>query len=154
EYNPGEELATGKGRPVRGPEASLGRRIAALVAILSLAGALGSVGFAVATGDLWRLPVVLIVEAVAVVGLWHGLTRRGAARVAGLLLAAASLLVVILVVVTGDYRGVPFAIAIVLILLSAAAARYALGPDSQHLQATALSRRNGLPATHPVLIMN
>jgi diacylglycerol kinase family enzyme len=124
------------------------------VAILSFLAALASVGFAVARGDLWRLPVVLIVEALAVVGLWYGLSRRGAARVAGLLVAATALLVVIIVVLTGDYRGVPFIVAIALVLLSAAAARYALHPDLQKVHAAALSRHVAPPAAHPVLIMN
>ena len=54
----------------------LGRRLAALLAIAGLVGALVAVGFAVIRGDAWRLPLVLVAVAAAVVGLWYALSRR------------------------------------------------------------------------------
>jgi diacylglycerol kinase family enzyme len=130
------------------------RRIAAITALLGLAGALVAVGFAVTWGDAWRLPVVLVAAAVAVLGLWYAVSRRGPTSWLGLTVAVVGLVTLVVVVLTADYRGLPFVLAIVLILVSAGAARYALERDRRTLQ---VSVRSGGPAgrpAHPVLIMN
>ena len=95
---------------------------------LALLGALVAVGFAVIRGDAWRLPLVLVAVAAAVVGLWYALSRRGAPSWMGTLVAGAGLLTLVLVILTADYRGLPFVVAVALILVSASAARYALRP--------------------------
>jgi len=133
---------------------ALSRRLAALAAVACLAGALVSVGFAVRWGDAWRLPVVLVAAAIAVMGLWYGVSRRGPTSWLGVAAAAVALVTVLVVVLTADYRGIPFALAIVLILVSAGAARYGLGRDRRTLQGrTQVGASLPRPA-HPVLIMN
>jgi diacylglycerol kinase family enzyme len=129
------------------------RRIAAVSAIACLLGALVAVAFAVIRGDAWRLPVVLIAAAVAVLGLWFALSRRGPASWLGVATAAVALTALFIVVLTADYRGLPFVLAIVLILASAGSARYALGRDARTLQARITSDPAPRPV-RPVLIMN
>lgn len=131
-----------------------GRRLAALVAIAGLIGALLSVGFAIIRGDAWRLPVVLVAVAAAVAGLWYLVSRRGPASMVGGLVAGGGILVFFLVFLTGDYHGLPFVTAIALVAVSAGTARYALHRDERTLRSAS---RPGAPAVaprHPVLIMN
>ncbi len=107
--------------------------------------------FAIIRGDAWRLPLVLVAVAVAVVGLWYALSRRGAASLVGMLLAGAGLVIVVVVTLTADHRGIPLAVAIALILISAVAARYAVRrdlPGGAEL-GTVMPR-----PSHPVLIIN
>ncbi len=137
-----------------GDRPALLRRLAALIAITGLVGALVAAGVAVIRGDAWRVPLVIVAAAVAVVGLWYALSRRGVVSVVGAALAVAGLLAVILVIVTTDHRGLPFVVASVLMLVSAATARYALGRDRQSLR-TGKVRGTATPRpSHPVLIMN
>ncbi len=144
-----------KGRQSIRDKPAVGRRLAALLAIAGLVGALVSVGFAVVRGDAWRLPLVLVAVAAAVVGLWYALSRRGAPSWVGALVAGAGVVTLVVVILTADYRGLPFVVAVALILVSASAARYALGRDSSSLRAAAPAGAVvAAPAAHPVLIMN
>ena len=140
--------------PVKGEKPALTRRLAALLAMACLVGALVAVGFAIVRGDAWRLPLVLVAVMGAVVGLWYALSRRGAASWLGAAVAGAGLLTVVLVTVTGDYGVLPFVVALALVLASASAARYALGRDPPTLRATAVPGTVVGRARHPVLIMN
>jgi diacylglycerol kinase family enzyme len=139
---------------VKGAKPGLARQLAAWLAIACLLAAGAALGISAILGDAWRLPVVLVLDAVAVVGLWLGLSRRGAARLFGLVLAGVALLVVIAVTLAGDYRGVPFILAIVLTLASGGAARYALRGGYRELRQAPLAGPTAPPAVHPVLIMN
>ena len=143
-----------QGPTPKGSKPSPGRRLAALLALAALVGALVAVAFAVIKGDAWRLPLVLVGAAVVVVGLWYLVSRRGVLSLIGGVVAAAGLLTVFLVVLTADHRGVPFLVAIALILISAGAARYALGRDTDSLRAASSGVMRVRRARHPVLIMN
>ena len=143
-----------KGARSNGAKPAVGRRLAALLAIAGLVGALVAVGFAVIRGDAWRLPLVLVAVAAAVVGLWYALSRRGAPSWVGILVAGAGIVTLVVVILTADYRGLPFVVAVVLILVSASSARYALGRDPPTLRATSPAGTVVPPARHPVLIMN
>ncbi len=143
-----------KGARSNGAKPAVGRRLAALLAIAGLAGALVAVGFAVIRGDAWRLPLVLVAVAAAVVGLWYALSRRGAPSWVGILVAGAGIVTLVVVILTADYRGLPFVVAVVLILVSASSARYALGRDPPTLRAMSPAGTVVPPARHPVLIMN
>jgi diacylglycerol kinase family enzyme len=133
---------------------ALGRRLAAVAAIVCLLGALLTVSLAVIRGDAWRLPVVILATAAGVMGLWYLASRRGAIRVIGAIVAAAGLVTWILVTVTADYRGVPFILAVALILVSASCAQYALRRDARTMRADQGRRRGQRPARRPVLLMN
>jgi diacylglycerol kinase family enzyme len=137
-----------------GTRPAASRRLAAIAAVGCLAGALVAVGFAVTWGDAWRLPVVLVAAAIAVIGLWYGVSRRGLTSWLGVAAAAIALVTVVVVVLTADYRGLPFALAIVLILVSAGAARYGLGRDRRTLRGRVQSGESLPRPAHPVLIMN
>jgi diacylglycerol kinase family enzyme len=130
------------------------RRVAAVVSLACLAGALVAIGFAVIRGDAWRLPVVLAAAAAAVVGLWYLVSRRGGASAAGAVLAVAGVIVLVVVTVTGDFRGVPFVVALALVFVSAWAARYALGRDERSVRAAPVAGAVTARPSHPVLIMN
>jgi len=143
-----------KERPSKGASPALGRRLAALLAIVCLVGALVAVSFAIIRGDVWRLPVVLVAVAVAVVGLWYALSRRGAPGWVGAVAAGAGILTLVIVTLTADYRGVPFVVAIALVLVSASTARYALGRDTPTLRAKSGAGTAAPLGAHPVLIMN
>jgi diacylglycerol kinase family enzyme len=132
----------------------LWRRIAALLSIGCLLGALVAVSFAVIRGDAWRLPVVLVAVACAVVGLWYALSRRGLAGMVGAVTAGCLLLAVAVVVLTADYRGVPFVLAIVLVGLSASTGRYALGVDRRESGVASAAPAVPPRPNHPVLLMN
>ena len=139
---------------VKGEKPALARRLAALLAMACLLGALVAVGFAIIHGDAWRLPLVLVAVVAAVVGLWYALSRRGTASWLGAAVAGAGLLTVVLVTVTADYGLLPFVVALVLVLVSASAARYALGRDRTTLRAAGAPGTVVRRAGHPVLIMN
>ena len=139
---------------VNGEKPTLARRLAALLAMACLLGALVAVGFAIIHGDAWRLPLVLVAVVAAVVGLWYALSRRGTASWLGAAVAGAGLLTVVLVTVTADYGLLPFVVALVLVLVSASAARYALGRDRTTLRAAGAPGTVVRRAGHPVLIMN
>ena len=143
-----------KERPSNGASPALGRRLAALLAIVCLVGALVAISFAIIKGDVWRLPVVLVAVAAAVVGLWYAVSRRGAPSWVGAVAAGAGILTLVIVTLTADYRGVPFVVAIALILVSASTARYALGRDSATVRVRSESSTAAPLGTHPVLIMN
>ncbi len=133
---------------------ALTRRLGAVVALGALIGALIAAGFALVRGDAWRLPVVLLGGAVAVVGSWYLVSRRGAVSAVGAVVAGAGLLTLVVVVLTADYHGIPFVVAIALIFVSAGAARYALQRDLRSLRA---ATKSGTPVGrphHPVLLMN
>ena len=139
-----------QGPPSIRDKPAVGRRLAALLAIAGLVGALIAVGFAVIRGDAWRLPLVLVAVAAAVVGLWYALSRRGVPSWVGLVVAGAGVVTLVVVVLTADYRGLPFVVAVALILVSASAARYALGRDSSTLRARrAGGRGSGGPRRSP-----
>jgi diacylglycerol kinase family enzyme len=139
---------------VKGQKPALTRRLAALLAMACLAGALVAVGFAIIRGDAWRLPLVLVAVVAAVVGLWYALSRRGVASWLGAAVAGAGLLTVVLVTVTADYGVLPFVVALALVLVSASAARYALGRDRPTLRAAGAPGTSVRRAGHPVLIIN
>jgi diacylglycerol kinase family enzyme len=113
-----------------------------------------SVAFAIIRGDVWRLPAVLASVVAMVVGAWYVVSRRGVASKLGGVVAAAGLVTIVLVVFTADYRGLPFAIAVVLIVVSAQSARYALKRDPRSLREGGTEGVPVAPAKHPALIMN
>jgi diacylglycerol kinase family enzyme len=141
-------------RPRDAGKPELSRRIAALLAIAGLIGALVAVGFAVIHGDAWRLPLVLVSVAAAVVGLWYFLTRRGLASLVGVIVAAVGVVTVLLVIFTADYKAVPFVVAIILIMVSAASGRYALRRDERSLRAVSTQGTPVGRPHRPVLLMN
>jgi diacylglycerol kinase family enzyme len=128
--------------------------LAAVLALAALAGALVAVGFAVIKGDAWRLPVALVAVAGAVVGLWYTVSWRGLVRTVGAVVAGAGLVALFLVVLTGDYHGLPFVVAVVLVAISAGATRYALQRDPATLRAASPPGTPVGPAARPVLLMN
>jgi diacylglycerol kinase family enzyme len=133
---------------------SLGRRLEAWLAIAALLGALAAVGFGVIEGDLWRPPVALVAVIVTVVGLWYLVSRRGPLRFIGAVLAGVGIATLLAAIFSGHYRGVPVIVAVILMAISATAARYAL--HGNHRTAATETGRGGMvgPGSHPVLLMN
>jgi diacylglycerol kinase family enzyme len=146
------QLEKAQPRPEARP--SPGRRLAAVLAIAGLVAALVIVGFAIIRGDAWRLPLVLVAAAVAVIGLWYLVSRRGAISVIGAVLAAAGVITLFTVILTSDYRGLPFVLALIFIAVSASAARYALHGGPAVGQVAMVHGDHVGPAIRPVLLMN
>jgi diacylglycerol kinase family enzyme len=140
---------------MEGSRPALRRRVAALLAIASLIGAVLAVAFAVIATEAWRILLALVVAAVAVIGLWYLVSRRGIVSMLGALIAGAGLITLFVLILTADHRGVPsFILAIALVVVSAATARYALHRDPKALRAAPRpGTRAGRPR-HPVLLMN
>jgi diacylglycerol kinase family enzyme len=130
------------------------RRIAAVVAILGLAGALATVFSLFVRGDAWRILVAILSIVLGVVGLWFALTRRAAPRLIGTVLAPAGLIAFLVIALTADHRGLPLVAVFALVLVSAGAARYALRRDPRTLRAAPVPGTPAPRPNHPVLLMN
>ncbi len=127
------------------------RRLVALLALLALVGAVAAGVVAVTQGSAGRLVVVAVALVAAVVGGWYVVAARGAARMAGGLLAAAAVVALVLLILTSTRNGLGLEVALVLVVVSVAAAKRAL--------ADTLVRRTHRGDSvarpqHPVLIMN
>jgi diacylglycerol kinase family enzyme len=130
------------------------RRLAAIAAILCLLGALAALSIGLVNASVGRLLAGLAAIAVIVIGLWFAVSRRGAPRVVGGILAVAGLVGLIVVLVTGDYKVVAVVVAIALVVLSGAAARFALAHDAGTVRQERIGGGTVLRSQHPVLIMN
>jgi diacylglycerol kinase family enzyme len=135
-------------------QVNLGRRVAAVLALLALGGALVASLEILRSGGLWRVVTVLLLTAAAVAGAWYLAATRGGSRVAGGLVAAAALVGVVAVGLSAPHRGLALALAIALVMASGVAARHALGLDAASLAAAPGPGGPVGPARRPVLIMN
>ena len=119
-------------------------RLAAIAAIGLGALALGVAAYTVVS-EFPRGPIVAALLIAAAVFAWHGLIRRGIARVAGVICAAGLALAAVLIVILDG--GVPEAIAVGAAAFGAlAAARVAL--------VTRVALPDATPPEHPVLFFN
>jgi diacylglycerol kinase family enzyme len=129
------------------------RRVTAVVALISLAGAV--VLIVVAGADnAGALLLVLAGVLVAVVGAWHALVRVGAVRVAGWAVVAGGLGLLVGGFVAGDLHVGRIVGVALLGLASVVTARVALGRDAQTVRGRARWAEPEPPARRPVLIMN
>ena len=126
------------------------RRLIAALALVALAAALASGLVALTQGALGRLAIVAVAVAALAAGLWYLVASRGAARAAGGLIAAAAAVAIVLVILTGPGNGLALELCLVLLVVSAVAARRALAG----LRADPDASTHVGPAQHPVLIMN
>jgi diacylglycerol kinase family enzyme len=138
---------------MRDLQPSVLRRIAAVVALASLFGAVAAllVGW---IGNVGPLLLLLFGMVVVVLGAWHSLTRRGALRFGALLLVLAGLGLLAGGFAWADRSFLRTAGVVLLGLVSVGSGRVALGKDGE----TGGSSRNGsavyAPPRHPTLIMN
>jgi diacylglycerol kinase family enzyme len=130
------------------PRPTVGRRIAAVVALLALVAALVMV-VAALLRDPIRLAATLILVVLAVMAGWSALVHRGTWRVLATVVAVAALVAVVVLLLAGSI--VRMALVVVLMLVSAAAAKVALGHD---MVETSQGVRPVGPARHGVLLMN
>jgi diacylglycerol kinase family enzyme len=134
---------------VAGPaRPTVGRRVAAAVALLALVAALVLV-VAALLRDPVRLVAGLVLVAVAVMAGWSALVHRGTWRVLAGVVAVAALVAVVVLLLVGSILRI--ALVVVLVLVSTAAAKVALGRDMA--EAPQGLRPVG-PARHGVLLMN
>jgi diacylglycerol kinase family enzyme len=117
------------------------RRLAALVALVAPVIAVAAAVEATIQHS-GNLVVLVLAVALVTVAVWYALTRRGVLRLVAVFLAALALLAVVLAGLS------VFLLQTMLLLVFAAAGRYALGPD-----AAAVSRPAGA-ARHGVLLIN
>jgi len=131
------------------PQPTVSRRWSAAGALLALVGALVVVAVGL-VGDLIWLPVAILAVFVAVLAGWAALVNTGVRRIVASLVAIAALagLVVALLNITPLLQ---IALVVVLVLVSAAAGRYALGHD---LVRSSGSKTTVAPARRGVLLLN
>lgn len=135
------------------PTVSFSARLAAVSSILCLLAALAAAAFALVNGEPWRLAVALVCVIAAIVGGWYSLAKRGIVRLMGVAVALAGIGGLVAVIVTSPFRGIAFALSLVLVFVSAAAARYALRAPSAP-ESAAVPVIHQVRAHHAVLIMN
>ena len=144
---------------MKGPESmtdhkpKISERLSGLIALAALAGAVVVlvVGSVINFGQTVMILVGLIV---AIVGSWDLLTRRGVIR-----FVAASLVIIGCGLLMGGFVWADLSLGriaaiVVLVLLSAAAARFALGKVDRGARSASDSREGSPPAARPALIMN
>jgi diacylglycerol kinase family enzyme len=128
-------------------------RLAALVALLSLAGALAlAVIGAVASWDGVLLTVAGIL--VIVLGVWYAVSRSGFVRAAAVVAALIGIAVLVLGFVISDFSAPRIGGIVVLTAISTATSRFALGKDVRALRVSAAAEAAAPPARRPVLLMN
>jgi diacylglycerol kinase family enzyme len=129
------------------PATSLVRRIAAVVAMLSLI--ILMVFLILAALSRWVVVLVTVLSVSAfVVAAWYVLARRGLARAVAAVIAAASIAVFVIAVLSSESLGV-LLVTLVLAAVSIGAAGYALRTSEP-----AAPPGSAPPAQHPVLVMN
>lgn len=126
---------------------SAGRRVAAALALLAFASAIGYVVVVLMRHPV-ELPIALVLLFAAVAAAWAALVNRGLVRVLAAAVAVAALVAVTLLPELRSF--VVIAIVVGLVLTSTAAARVAIGRDF----APAASGHAVPPARHGVLLMN
>ena len=129
------------------------RRIAAIVSIVTLIGALGLVVIATAA-SLGGVLMVLVGVLIVVGGGWHAVSRRGLVRTISVLVAVGGIVIAVTGLVVGDFsieRGITI---VALSAISVGTARVALHRTDKDLAATVSSLPSAPPAGRSVLIMN
>ncbi len=126
-------------------------RILAVVALASLVGAI-VVLFVGSVANLGPLVLLIVGLVVAVLGGWDSLTRRGVVRVVSLVVLLVGIGVLIAGLIIADFSLLRTTALLVLALLSAVLARFALGKGAPPNQAGQEATRTSY--LHPVLIMN
>jgi diacylglycerol kinase family enzyme len=135
------------------PKPDIGRRLAAVAAILTLAGAI-ALAVVGATQNWHGLLIALIGSLAIVIGGWYALTRRGASRYVGAALVVAGAGLIVYGAVAADVS-VPRVVGIYLLSsASLVSARYALGKSDARPGPMATSSGSAPRPRHPVLIMN
>jgi diacylglycerol kinase family enzyme len=130
------------------PRPTVGRRIAAAVALLALVAALVMV-VAALLRDPVRLVAGLVLVVLAVMAGWSALVHRGTWRILATVVAVAALVAVVVLLLAGSI--LRMVLVVVLMVVSAAAAKVALGRDM--VEAPQGLRPVG-PTQHGVLLMN
>ncbi len=131
---------------------SAGERVAAVAALLFLAGAVVLAILGIAT-HLAAAVAAIAGLATGTTGCWYAVSRRGAVRIAALIVAGLALAALITGLVFAAFAAWRIAAIVAAGLLSVTAARYALRRTARAVR----SRRLGQPVVaprQPVLIMN
>jgi diacylglycerol kinase family enzyme len=132
----------------------MARRLAAVAAIACAVGAVVvALGAALGDGALIGSAAAAC-AAVAVGGLWFALSRRGVARIVGVVVAVGGVAALVAVALAGEHNGLGVVAVVALLVAAAAAARYALQRDVQSLRAAPVAGTPVGRAARPVLLVN
>jgi diacylglycerol kinase family enzyme len=129
------------------------RRLLACAALATLAGAL-VVAVVALRGDVAGLVATFVLVLVACMAGWISVSRRGAMRAAGVVIAVAAAIGIVVVMLTAENHGLGLAAVVVLLVISTASARSALGHDPATLRQAPNPGVPVGPARRGVLIMN
>jgi diacylglycerol kinase family enzyme len=133
---------------------AVGRRVAAILALMALAGALLAVAFALVRGEPWRVLSAIVATGVAVVGLWYAVSRRGPIRIGGAVVAVLCVTIVLVLTLSAPFHGLLLIVSVALVAASAAAARHALHPRSPEPHGSSDLLPGPSRASRAVLLMN
>src|SRR4051794_23251574 len=132
--------------------ASRTRRIAAVGAlVLGVLVAAATVWGLV--GDLWRVPIEVVLLGVVVVASWFAVTRTGLRRQVAVVVGLLAIVAVVLVAVAASSLA-SILVRVGLLLAAVALARYVVAQDAERYRREATPGRAVVPGRHPVLIMN
>jgi diacylglycerol kinase family enzyme len=127
-------------------------RLAAIGALLLLGVAAVTTVLAL-IGDLWRVPVAVVLLAVMPLATWFAITRTGARRLLAVLLALAAVAALV-VLSLGSSGLVSILVRVALVLAAVGLVRYVVAHDTGVLVTGSTPARPVPPARHGVLIMN
>jgi diacylglycerol kinase family enzyme len=128
------------------------RRLTALVAFVAAA-LVPIVGLVYLVRFLAELAVAAVLSAAIVAALWFALTRKGAARLAGLVFALAAFVAALaMLAVAGAIVGL--LVVVGLTIVAFVTARAAIGGDRRRVAARAAGWQPAATASHAVLLMN
>jgi Diacylglycerol kinase catalytic domain len=104
-------------------------------------------------GDLWRLPIEVVLLGVLVVASWFAVTRTGLRRYMAAVVGLLAIVAVVLIAVAASSL-VSILGRVALLLVAVALARYVVAQDAERYRREATPGRAVAPGRHPVLIMN
>src|SRR3954452_3713781 len=132
--------------------ASPHRRIAALGAVaLALLVAAATVWGLV--GDLWRLPIEVVLLGVVVAASWFAVTRTGLRRLVAAVVGLLAIVAAVLLAVAASSLA-SILVRVALLLAAGPLPRHVVAQDPERYRRDATPGRAVAPGRHPVLIMN
>jgi diacylglycerol kinase family enzyme len=139
---------------VNGQRPTLGRRTAAVLAMLLPVAAIGLLVWAFWDADVLALLVAIVLVAFAAAAAFYAVTRRGVRRYAGATVATMALVVLVVVLAIHWHGALVLGGVLAFQLLFPAFARYAIGRDTRSLRTARLAGPPARPARRGVLIIN
>src|SRR3954451_11376044 len=135
------------------PRPTILERVAAVLALVSLAAVIGVAGVG-ALSNLQQVLSCLLGLLMVVIGGWYVAARSGASRTVALIVAAGGVAVLVSALLTTDLSARPVIVGLVLAAISIGSARHALRRTPRAMRQVIATRTSVPPATNGVLLIN